>query len=98
MRRVVYYAGVGLPLENFPARTVIKASLTSNSSRTAPKLSLPSASHLNHMTCRYSPVASHLGEQLGLDDFNLLLGQVSETVVLDDLRPRHNRRDLPIKG
>jgi hypothetical protein len=32
-----HYAGVG-PFENLPARTVIRASLTSNSSRTAPKL------------------------------------------------------------
>jgi hypothetical protein len=98
MRRVVYYAGVELLLENFPARTVIKASLTSNSSRTAPKLSFLLAPHPSTKTRRYSPVASYLGEQLGLDDFNLLLRQVAETVVLNDLRPSHNRRDLPIKG
>jgi hypothetical protein len=47
-----YAIGEG-PFENLPAITVIRASLTSNSSSTAPKLCMVSKHHDNHDSMTY---------------------------------------------
>lgn len=92
----IYASGVGLPFEYLPARTVISASLTSNSSRTAPKLSPMSVVQLEPDWCDL-PVTTDFGEQLCLHDFDLVLGQILEVDILNYFRPSHNRRNLPVK-
>jgi hypothetical protein len=85
------------PFENLLASAVIKASLTSNSSSTAPNLKISVstylASHLRHNL----PIASDLGQELVLDGLDLLLAQILEFLILENLDPSHDRRNLPIK-
>jgi hypothetical protein len=77
-----HYAGVG-PFENLPARTVIRASLTSNSSRTAPKLADVSK-HSGSIVCLVFdvPVAADFGKELCLHELNVLLGKIPNVLVL----------------
>ena len=77
-----HYAGVG-PFENLPARTVIRASLTSNSSRTAPKLADVSKLSGSIVCLVFDvPVAADFGKELCLHELNVLLGKIPNVLVL----------------
>lgn len=81
----------------FCARTFSRASLTSNSSSTAPNLGnvlLVTQGAWQCRQCQASPVASDLGQQVCVDPCNVVLVQLAEAGIPEDVSPCHDGCDL----